>query len=137
MSETGGTLVTELSTEGGAPSRALRSAGGKANDASTIPPMDAISWRRLTSIVKSDLLSRNRKLHLRGPTLLMAQLRGSKFSGTKEEIPPNRSQRHHCQTHISPAVSDTVPRVPSPGGSGQASRPGPAVPVPAVPVPVR
>ena len=55
--ESGGTLLRELSTDAGELSRALRRAGGKANDASTIPPMDAISWRRLTSIVKSDLLS--------------------------------------------------------------------------------
>jgi hypothetical protein len=46
-----------LSTDAGALSRALRRADGKANEPSTIPPMDAISWRRLTSIVKSDLLS--------------------------------------------------------------------------------
>jgi hypothetical protein len=30
----------------------LRRAGGKANDARTIPPIDAINWRRVTSIVK-------------------------------------------------------------------------------------
>src|ERR1700734_2724601 len=53
----GRTVLRWLSTDAGALSRALRSADGKANEPSTIPPMDAISWRRLTSIVKSDLLS--------------------------------------------------------------------------------
>src|ERR1700722_17533590 len=53
----GRTLLRPLSTDGGVLSRALRRAVGRANDPSTTPPMDAISWRRLTSIVKSDLLS--------------------------------------------------------------------------------
>src|SRR5262249_23183022 len=33
----------------------LSNPGGTANDPSTTPPADAISWRRLTSIAKSDL----------------------------------------------------------------------------------
>src|ERR1700735_539799 len=53
----GRTVLRWLSTDAGALSRALRRADGRANEPSTIPPMDAISWRRLTSIVKSDLLS--------------------------------------------------------------------------------
>src|ERR1700728_4105521 len=70
MSEIGGTLVLRaLSVDTGASPMALRRAGGKANDASTIPPIDAISWRRVTSIVKSVLLGWSGKQHLRGPTL--------------------------------------------------------------------
>jgi len=36
---------------GWAPSRIFRKLDGRAKDASTIPPADAISWRRLSSIV--------------------------------------------------------------------------------------
>src|SRR5580693_1635290 len=36
---------------GGAPAMIFRKLDGSAKDASTIPPADAISWRRLTSIV--------------------------------------------------------------------------------------
>jgi hypothetical protein len=46
-----------LSADAGASSRSFRSAGGRAIEPRTIPPADAISWRRDTSIVKPDLLA--------------------------------------------------------------------------------
>ncbi len=53
MSEIGAALLPLApSNDAGARSTALRSADGKANDAITIPPIDASNWRRVTSIVK-------------------------------------------------------------------------------------
>src|ERR1700761_663432 len=94
MSESGGTFRAELSTAGGALSSALRKAVGRANDASTIPPMDAIIWRRLTSMVKSVLL------HAAGSTYAGAdftghRLRESKFIGTARGISPNSDRSRH------------------------------------------
>jgi hypothetical protein len=53
--------------------------------------MDAISWRRLTSMVKSDLLYRSRKQHLGGADFTGAELQESKNRGIAGEIPPNRN----------------------------------------------
>jgi hypothetical protein len=47
----GAVARAELRRAAGAPSMSFRRLDGKANDASTIPPADASSWRRLTSIV--------------------------------------------------------------------------------------
>jgi len=55
MSEMGAGLRAELSRAGGAESMIFRRLDGKANEPSTIPPIDAMSWRRVTSIVKSYL----------------------------------------------------------------------------------
>src|SRR3984957_10696206 len=86
--EMGRTVLRWLSTDAGALSRALRRGGGKANDASTIPPIDAISWRRVTSIVKSVLLGWSGKQHLRGPTLRICSYERANSEERGRGFPP-------------------------------------------------
>src|ERR1700728_1048993 len=58
MSETGERVARARPGEpGGASARIFRRLAGKANDASTMPPADAMSWRLLISIVTRDLLN--------------------------------------------------------------------------------